>query len=152
MMIGAAARQGRRRFAKVTRTRPAITPDAGTTTRRMSQFKERVLAVIEAIPEGKVLSYGAVAILAGRPRAARGVGSVLSAHGETLPWWRVIQSTGAIAGRPTARLQRSLLEAEGVRFVDDRVDLDLFGWVPSSAGPGTNRRGPDDNARPSCRA
>lgn len=96
----------------------------------MSEFSERVLAVIGSIPEGRVLSYGAVAILAGRPRAARGVGSVLRAHGDDLPWWRVIRSTGGIAGRPTARLQRHLLEAEGVRFVEGLVDLDCYGWIP----------------------
>ena len=114
----------------------------------MSEFRERVLAVIEAIPEGRVLSYGAVAILAGRPRAARGVGSVLSAHGETLPWWRVIQGTGGIAERPTARLQRSLLETEGVRFIDGLVDLDRFGWVPVEFQP----EGPGSRARPFHRA
>ncbi|NIP93501.1 MAG: hypothetical protein GWO24_08625, partial [Akkermansiaceae bacterium] len=94
-----------------------------------------------SIPEGRVLSYGGVAILAGNPRAARGVGSVLNAHGAEVPWWRVVNGSGRVApARPrhAALLQRSLLEAEGVRFVADRIDLDRFAWVPPpprGAGP-----------------
>lgn len=95
-------------------------------------FRERVLEVVAAIPSGRVLSYGAVAILAGNPMAARGVGSVLNAHGGDVPWWRVVNASGRVAParpRPAARLQQSLLEAEGVRFAAGRIDLDRFGWT-----------------------
>jgi methylated-DNA-protein-cysteine methyltransferase-like protein len=104
-------------------------------------FRERVLQVVAAIPEGRVVSYGGVAILAGSPRAARGVGSVLNAHGGDVPWWRVVNGSGRVAPtrpRHAARLQRSLLEAEGVRFSEGQIDFDRFGWTGEAitgAGP-----------------
>jgi methylated-DNA-protein-cysteine methyltransferase-like protein len=103
-------------------------------------FRERVLKVVAAIPEGRVVSYGGVAILAGSPRAARGVGSVLNAHGGDVPWWRVVNGSGRVApARPkhAARLQQSLLEDEGVRFTAGQIDFDRFGWVPE-ATPGAD--------------
>ena len=36
-------------------------------------FFERVYEVVEQIPEGMVATYGQVALLAGRPRSARGM-------------------------------------------------------------------------------
>lgn len=103
-------------------------------------FRARVLTVVSRVPAGRVLSYGGVAVLAGRPRAARGVGSVLSAHGEGVPWWRVVSAAGRIPPRPSAGLQRRLLEREGVEFVGDRIDFDRFAWVPTEGlggGPAT---------------
>lgn len=93
-------------------------------------FRERVLEVVASIPSGRVMTYGGVAVMADRPRAARGVGSVLNAHGEGVPWWRVVNAQGHVPSRPTARLHRALLEREGVVFEGDRIDLDRFAWVP----------------------
>jgi alkylated DNA nucleotide flippase Atl1 len=51
-----------------------------------------------------------------------------------VPWWRVVAKTGAlpIAKRdPYAEMdQRRLLEREGVRFVDDLIDMDTHAWQP----------------------
>lgn len=97
-------------------------------------FVARVLAIVRAIPEGRVASYGQIATLAGSPRAARAVGGVLKAHvGPTsdVPWQRVINAAGRISFKgDTGRawLQRSLLEAEGVRFLDDAVVWEDAGW------------------------
>ena len=97
-------------------------------------FVARVLAIVRAIPEGRVASYGQVATLAGSPRAARAVGGVLKAHVEPasdVPWQRVINAAGRISFKgDTGRawLQRSLLEAEGVRFLDDAVTWEDAGW------------------------
>jgi methylated-DNA-protein-cysteine methyltransferase related protein len=83
------------------------------------------------------MSYGAVAATLGRPKAARAVGSALSRlpDGHDVPWWRVISSSGRISTpniHHTARIQRSLLEAEGVDFNGSgRVDWDRFGWGPT---------------------
>jgi methylated-DNA-protein-cysteine methyltransferase-like protein len=98
-------------------------------------FRDRVLAVVESIPSGRVLSYGAVAAWAGSPRAARAVGSVLRAHGGSVPWWRVVQASGGVApARPhnAAHVQRALLEAEDVEFEGTHIDLDRFGWYPGA--------------------
>ena len=64
----------------------------------MSPFQEAVLRAVRRIPSGKVTSYGAVAAMAGQPRAARGVGWILNRLGpETdLPWWRVVNRDGGL--------------------------------------------------------
>ena len=57
----------------------------------MTEFSQRVEAVVRAIEPGDVVTYGEVAALAGKPGAARGVGAVLAGSGERgLPWWRVV--------------------------------------------------------------
>ena len=60
---------------------------------------ESILAAVRRIPRGKVCTYGNVAEVAGLPRRARLVGTVLrqtpSARG--LPWYRVINAGGRIS-------------------------------------------------------
>ncbi|WP_281180808.1 MGMT family protein [Chondromyces crocatus] len=99
--------------------------------------------VIRRIPRGRVCTYGAVAAMAGHPRAARHVGHALSALGESgesgrVPWQRVLGSRSrqraaiSIKDPVGGALQRALLEAEGVA-IDERggVSLDRFGWFES---------------------
>ena len=94
---------------------------------------ESILAAVRRIPRGKVCTYGNVAEVAGLPRRARLVGTVLrqtpSARG--LPWYRVINAGGRISfpvGSDAYARQRHKLEAEGVVFVGGRVDLRRYGW------------------------
>lgn len=99
-------------------------------------FRERVLDVVRSIPRGKVTNYGTVALLAGRPRAARQVGGILYGLRSTesdVPWQRVINVQGGISTYKvgSGELQVALLRAEGVVVEDDRVDLKRFGWRPS---------------------
>lgn len=100
----------------------------------MTPFTRRVYAVVAAIPPGRILSYGDVAAMAGRPRAPRAVGGVLSAlpDDHDVPWWRVVSSTGRISTSSihhTAHIQRALLKDEGVVFsAAARIDWDRFGW------------------------
>lgn len=95
---------------------------------------ERVYEVVRAIPKGKVATYGQVARLAGMPRAARYVGQALH-HNPTpieTPCHRVVFSDGCLAehfGFGGASIQRQLLEAEDVVFVDPmHVDLASCRW------------------------
>jgi alkylated DNA nucleotide flippase Atl1 len=75
-----------------------------------------VLARVRAVPEGFVRTYGDVS-----PGAPRFAGTVLSATDEPgLPWHRIVRANGTLA---KGTRQRRLLEAEGVPFVGDRVDL-----------------------------
>jgi methylated-DNA-protein-cysteine methyltransferase-like protein len=111
------------------RTAPASRP------RRPSRdFTSRVYALVRRIPRGKAVSYGGVAAILGSPRAARGVGTALSAlpPDHDVPWWRVVNRNGEISikGEPgLAALQRTLLEREGVRFDKaGRLDWERFGW------------------------
>jgi methylated-DNA-protein-cysteine methyltransferase related protein len=96
-------------------------------------FRERVLDVIANIPEGRVMTYGQLAEVAGMPRHARVVGDIL--HGlslETdLPWWRVINSSGKISTYKvgTGELQKGLLEREAVQFdTNGKLKLEKYRW------------------------
>lgn len=101
----------------------------------MSAFRSQVLRVVRRIPPGRVTNYGAVAAMAGKPRAARGVGWALSGLPEDtdVPWWRVVNRRGEISTprfNHLARIQRALLEDEGVEFREGRIPLERFGWDP----------------------
>ncbi len=96
---------------------------------------DRIFEMVEAIPSGKVATYGQIGKLVGGC-SGRMVGFALAslrfAGGRKVPWQRVINRLGKISlTGPDAALQRALLEEEGVRFdVEDAVDLDDFGWKP----------------------
>lgn len=82
----------------------------------MGTFKERVLAVVKAIPKGNALTYKEVAAKAGSPRASRAVGSILkSNYDPAIPCHRVIRSDGR-AGEYNRGAERkvALLRSEGV--------------------------------------
>ena len=62
-------------------------------------FKEKVYAVVAAIPRGETLTYKEVARRAGRPRAYRAVGNILNKNrNPKVPCHRVIRSDGSIGG------------------------------------------------------
>ena len=56
-------------------------------------FVERVLAVVDSIPPGRVMTYGDVAATLGS-RAARMVGQIMAYYGSEVPWWRVVRASG----------------------------------------------------------
>jgi O-6-methylguanine DNA methyltransferase len=73
-----------------------------------------VLRIIARVPVGRVTTYGAVARLAGRPRAARAVGNIMrEARVPGLPYHRVIAAGGMLGGYSSLPLKRQLLAAEG---------------------------------------
>ena len=98
--------------------------------------KRRVIYdVIARIPKGRVATYGQIASLAGMAGRARQVGYALAATPESVrvPWHRVINAKGEVSerrgGDTFERIQRSLLEAEGLVFDErGRIDLKRFGW------------------------
>lgn len=102
----------------------------------MSAFSERVYACVRRIPKGRIINYGSVAALAGRPQAARGVGYALShlPPGTDVPWWRVVNRRGAIStsrASGLAQRQRALLEREGIVFDElGEASWERFGWDP----------------------
>jgi alkylated DNA nucleotide flippase Atl1 len=77
---------------------------------------QRILARARAIPPGFVRTYGDLS-----PGAPRFAGTVLSAsHDESVPWHRVVRADGSLA---RGDRQRKLLEAEGIPFRGERVDM-----------------------------
>jgi len=86
-------------------------------------MRERILAAIRRIPQGKVSTYGAVARAAGFPGAARQVVAALR-QSVGLPWHRVLGAGGHIKLQgESAFEQRFRLQAEGVAFRGRRVDM-----------------------------
>jgi alkylated DNA nucleotide flippase Atl1 len=85
------------------------------------EFVEQVLSAVEAIPPGKVASYGEIAELLGRG-GPRQVGWVMSHHGSAVPWWRVVRADGRPARGHEDQALRLLLD-EGTPLRGERVDL-----------------------------
>ena len=83
-------------------------------------FEAAVHRVVRSIPAGEVLTYGEVALEAGRPGAARGVGRILAASGGALPWWRVVTATGRLVPGNEAEHRRRL-RAEGIPANGTRI-------------------------------
>ena len=97
-------------------------------------FTARVLSVVRRIPPGRVATYGDVAALAGRPRAARAVGNIMKGCGRPdVPCHRVIAAGGRLGGYGgNEMMKRSLLVAEGVVVSGARVrELDRVRWMSS---------------------
>jgi methylated-DNA-protein-cysteine methyltransferase related protein len=100
----------------------------------------RVRRVVAKIPRGRVMTYGAVAIAAGMPGAARTVGYAMRSFGRDVPWQRVLGRKNPRTAQITIRdprskaEQRRLLEKEGVAF-DARggVSLLKYGYAPKPA-------------------
>ena len=105
----------------------------------MSNFYERVYALVVQIPYGRVMTYGQIAVILGKPTASRAVGYAMhrTPAGRNIPWQRVINSQGRISPRGAGdklhepSLQRVLLEAEGIEFdAQGKIDLDRYLWEP----------------------
>ena len=104
----------------------------------MKNTFERIYDVVRRIPCGKVATYGQVALLAGNPRWSRVVGYALHVNPdpEQIPCFRVVNRLG----EPSAAFsfggineQVRLLEQEGVKLRDGRVDLAVFQWDGTSS-------------------
>ncbi|MEM7800602.1 MAG: MGMT family protein [Chloroflexota bacterium] len=101
-------------------------------------FYEQVYAVVREIPAGRVTSYGRIARMLGRPRAARAVGYALNALKDKpeakkeVPWWRVINAEGRISTvnrELSASKQATSLKEEGVDVSDEfKIDLNFYLW------------------------
>jgi len=92
------------------------------------EYVEAVLAVVEVIPPGRVMTYGAIAeyVGSGGPRQ---VGTVMARYGGGVPWHRVVTASGRVPpGHEAEALRR--LRAEGTPLKGDRVDVAAAAWWP----------------------
>ena len=105
------------------------------------QFTVRVLSVVRRIPPGRVATYGDVAALAGRPRAARAVGNIMrGCNRPDVPCHRVIAAGGRLGGYGGRELlKRALLLAEGISIVGTRVQLEKYRMTASPNRKGKRR-------------
>jgi alkylated DNA nucleotide flippase Atl1 len=98
------------------------------------EYVEEVLALVERIPPGRVMSYGAIAdYLADRSgrASARLVGSIMARHGGGVPWHRVVNGAGRLP--PGHEVEaRSRLAAEGAPLRGAGVDIAAAAWFPDA--------------------
>ncbi len=91
----------------------------------------RIYEAVKKIPRGRVATYGQVAELAGDRKMARAVGNALRRNvSPEIPCHRVVNAQGRLSGAFAfggGESQKSLLEAEGVRVKEGRVDLSKYG-------------------------
>lgn len=94
-----------------------------------TEFNAEVYSIVKEIPEGKVISYGQIGYLMGKPQCSRMVGQAMFNAPEELniPCHRVVNSQGRLA--PGWEAQRGLLEEEGVTFKKNGcVNLTKHSW------------------------
>jgi methylated-DNA-protein-cysteine methyltransferase-like protein len=97
------------------------------------EYVEAVLALVERIPPGRVMSYGAIAEFLydrfGRGSARR-IGTIMAQWGSAVPWHRVVSGGGRLPpGHEVAA--RALLVTEGVPFRGQRVVMADAAWWPA---------------------
>jgi len=95
-----------------------------------------VYRLVKQIPRGRVITYGALAKALQLRGGARTAGRAMAAtpSGRGIPWHRVVGDRGKLLiPEPHASLQRKLLESEGVKIVEFRVDFAKHGWRPKRA-------------------
>lgn len=103
------------------------------------RYFDEVWALVRQIPSGKVATYGQIGKMIESPdgvsdaeyrsSAARWVGLAMAASPNDVPWQRVINSQGKISQRAEADKQKKFLEAEGLVFLNDRVNLKQYQWT-----------------------
>jgi alkylated DNA nucleotide flippase Atl1 len=104
-----------------------------------SDYRDAVLAVVAAIPPGRVMSYSGIADYlaeAWRTRAPRQVGRVMARCGSDVPWHRVVQTSGRpVRGLELEALRRLRAEATPLAGRGDRVDMRRAAWAPDEPAP-----------------
>lgn len=96
-------------------------------------FREQIYAITRNIPVGKVATYGQLARIAKKPRAARAIGAFMRTNpfAPEVPCHRVVAYDGSLNGyfgKTKLDTKRQMLEAEGVFFKGEKVDLRRSLW------------------------
>jgi methylated-DNA-protein-cysteine methyltransferase-like protein len=90
----------------------------------VTEWEAAVDKVLLALEPGDLVTYGEVALEAGRPGAARSVGTILATSGGRYPWWRVVASSGRLVPGHEAEQARRL-RREGIEVDDARGRVKL---------------------------
>ncbi len=98
-------------------------------------FREDIYQLLKQVPQGKVVTYGQLAAMAGTPKAARAVGMCMRTNPDVpaTPCHRVVASDGRLTGYSATggiSAKRKLLLKEGVIFNGEKVDLAQSQWQP----------------------
>ena len=96
----------------------------------MSELTDRVMQIVESIPAGRVMTYGAVAQEA--RTGARVVARVLHGGGHQIPWWRVVNAEGCPYPKAAPDARDHFID-EATPLLDEndnvRVDLTSASWT-----------------------
>ena len=96
---------------------PPVAPTFPSTCRHARRSIKRFSGATARIPRGEVRTYGELAAIVGRPRAARAVGTAMARNPVPLlvPCHRVVPSSGGVGNYGFGSdLKAKLLAGEGV--------------------------------------
>ena len=92
----------------------------------VDDFASQVLDLVDAIPPGRVMSYGDIAAYLAVGPGPRQVGKVMSVYGGAVAWWRVIHSDGTPApGHDSRALKHYQAEGTPLRSARPPVRVDM---------------------------
>jgi methylated-DNA-protein-cysteine methyltransferase-like protein len=103
----------------------------------MLRFKSRVLAIVAAIPEGRVTTYGTIAehLRVTARQVAFVLARLTEEESKRLPWFRVVAANGVVSTiklGSVGRRQIERLRAEGVAVSQRHKveDFRVIAWSP----------------------
>lgn len=99
------------------------------------KLEKQILDIVNAIPFGKVTTYGEIAEVIGMKSSARIVGWILNANRDKMeiPFHRVVNRNGELTGKlhfATPTLMKELLISEGITFIGEAVNMSVHLWKP----------------------
>jgi alkylated DNA nucleotide flippase Atl1 len=94
----------------------------------LADFTEEVLALVERVPPGCVVTYGLIADHL-KKGGARQVGRVMALEGAAVPWWRVVRANGSLPPHLMVDAQKEW-SRESTPVKRGRVDVVAAVWHP----------------------
>ncbi len=117
--------------------RPTAGGSRKTSAAAFARFRARVLAVVAAVPEGRVTTYGTIGRHLGATarQVARVLASFTDEESATLPWFRVVGANGVISTMKlgaVGRKQVARLREEGVAVTPRNkiAEFESVAWSP----------------------
>jgi len=100
----------------------------------LTDFRQRVLALVRTIRYGTVTSYGEIACMVGNCKGTRAIGGALASNPlpVIIPCHRVVASNGVLTGFTAPGgigTKKVLLEMEGVAFSGDKIAIKSAGFA-----------------------
>jgi methylated-DNA-protein-cysteine methyltransferase related protein len=99
-----------------------------------SPIFEELYDLVRSIPPGKVTNYGELGRAMRNPVSGLLIGRWMANCPEDIPWWRVVGADGKLPiwkrDPNFETIQHDRLIDEGVDFVDGKVDMARFLWIP----------------------
>jgi alkylated DNA nucleotide flippase Atl1 len=93
------------------------------------EYVEAVLSLVEQIPPGRVMSYGAIASVVG-VGGPRQVGRVMATYGGAVPWWRVVRADGRLPVCHDGEARERHRDEPTPFRPNGCVDMAAAAWVP----------------------